>query len=480
MSGTPALRVALLIVLPMILSAAFLVALTIACLIPQSLIEANARSSAEALLPFGGYPGAFQVESKSFQLDYFTDSLMLNVAYEVDEQRPLRSALVSSQTISAFDGTTLLMLGRLATDRDIQHLSYARYWHGYLVYLRPLMIWLDHSRILVLLGLVLAGTLLFLLRALYKADRAVAMAIAMALALTNVAVVVQSLQFIQVYLIAVGVALWMVRRQARSMFSHSVPFLIAGGLTSFFDLLTAPLLTWGLPLLVVLNMLHRERQLNGFRQGISLIGRSGVAWGFAYAVCWACKWVLASLILGQNVLADALQQVAFRAGAEATNVSEMIDAAAGFSVPVRISAPLLNVAVLLEFDNPSRLFPLLSFCAVWAAVAVALLGTFRNRRVDGWFIGLLLIVAVSPYVWYAVTAQHAARHYWFTYRSQAITVAALCCAWLHAVDWSESTRWFKRKLTRLSHERSFRRRKRGMLGTRLSTGRSARSVKAVR
>ena len=436
------LRIAGLLLSPVLLSILFTLALVAACLIPRSAIEHNARASARAILPLGGYPRAFHIPSKAFQLDYYTDSIMLNLAYEVDARHPLHAAMADSETVSSLDQAPLLMLGRLAFDRDIQRLSYARYWHGYLVYLRPLLVWFDHAAILLILGGALALMTLLLLRALFRADRALALPLAAGLVLTNVVTVVQSLQLVQTYLIAVAFSLWMARTRRRSAAFHTFVFLLAGGVTAFFDVLTAPLMTWGLPLLVILHVLHRERLVPDARRGLALIVRSAAAWSYAYVGCWASKWLLASVILRRDVLADAFEQIAFRAGSRGTNVSQMVDTLVGFAVPVRISAGLVNIGALLEWDNRSRLILNCGLYAALALGALAFLAAFRKRALESGWLLLLVLVAAAPYTWYAVTAEHAARHYWFTYRSQVVTIAALGCAWVHAVDWPRLTaRW---------------------------------------
>lgn len=438
------LRMAGILLSPLLLSIVFTLALVAACLVPRSAIERNARASARAILPLGGYPRAFHIQSKAFQLDYYTDSIMLNLAYEVDAREPLHAAMADSETVSALDQPPLLMLGRLAFDQDIQRLSYARYWHGYLVYLRPLLVWFDHTAILMILGGALAVMTLLLLHTLFRADRALALPLAAGLVLTNIATVVQSLQLVQTYLIAVAFSLWMARTRRRSASFHTFVFLLAGGVTAFFDVLTAPLMTWGLPLLVLLHVLHRERLLPDARRGLALIARSAAAWSYAYVGCWASKWVLASVILRRDVLADAFEQIAFRAGSRGTNVSQMVDALVGFTVPVRFSAPLVNVGALLEWDNRSRLILNCGLYAALALGAVAFLAAFRKRTLEGGWLVLLALVAAGPYAWYAVTAEHAARHYWFTYRSQVITIAALGCAWVHAIDWERLAERVKR------------------------------------
>jgi hypothetical protein len=132
---------------------------------------------------------------------------------------------------------------------------------------------------------------------------------------------------------------------------------------------------------------------------------------------------------------DALEAAAFRAGPLGSNVSDMVDHLVGFPVPVSISAVIVNVGAMLEWDNPTRLPITFGIAVVLVTLAIAGLVKFRKPRVEWWLVGLLALVAIVPYVWYATIAEHSARHYWFTYRSQFVTIAALGCAWCRAIDW---------------------------------------------
>ncbi len=425
--------VAMLLV-PPALCLVFLLALTASCLVPRAAIEGKCRESAADLLPGGGYPRAFGVQSKAFQLDHYTDAVMLNVAYTVDARHPLHAALADSLRESALDSTTWLPLGPLASSQPSRAWSYARYWHGYLVYLRPLLVLLDRGQVLLVLGAILALLTGLLTRTLWRTDAPLAVAILLALLLSNVLAAVQSLQLVQTYVLAMALSLFVARSRGRSDTFQIATFSVAGALTAFFDVLSAPLMTLGVPLVILVHGLRSRHRLAGLREGPRRVLGCSAAWLFAYAACWGGKWVLASALLGQDVIADGLEQLALRGGAKSTNVSQMLDSLVGFTVPGRISAPLLNVAALLEWDDPQRLKLNIVLYGLTLAAAGALVLRFRRPRTDGWFLALLVVIAAGPYLWYAAAAQHSNRHYWFTYRNQLVTMIALGCAWWHLVD----------------------------------------------
>jgi O-antigen/teichoic acid export membrane protein len=50
---------------------------------------------------------------------------------------------------------------------------------------------------------------------------------------------------------------------------------------------------------------------------------------------------------------------------------------------------------------------------------------------------VLLVVAFIPWVWYLFAANHSYLHNWFTFRAQAVSVAAILLALMQLVDWNK-------------------------------------------
>ena len=176
-------------------------------------------------------------------------------------------------------------------------------------------------------------------------------------------------------------------------------------LVAYFDFLTYPLVTLGVPLVLWLVLQPAE-----WKQKIVDVIRLGAAWGFGYVAFWAMKWLIGSLVLGRNVLQEAADQIAYR-------VSDKI-------VWLQIDYKTVLQTNLGCFNF--RTWQLL----LLVLVAVCLLLAFFRRTVMR--VRLLntlpyTLVAATPFVWYKLTENHSCIHGFFTHRDLAVTIFATAC-----------------------------------------------------
>ena len=118
--------------------------------IPKQSIDENIVSSAKTLQE-EGFNKRF-LNLTIFKADNFTDTYMLNIAASADENHAVDCAL-SNYTFTSGDPDTMAFdTERLAKhdSSDLSRDSYARYWHGYLVFLRPLLTITDYSGIRII------------------------------------------------------------------------------------------------------------------------------------------------------------------------------------------------------------------------------------------------------------------------------------------------------------------------------------------
>ncbi len=147
------------VVVYLILITVFVTLLTLTSLIPRDMIAEKTRESAE-ILNSQTNRLYMPIRNLGVMFDNFTDSLMINTAYSIDTKTPFYSAMVArknylpgiTKTIngdtvgklkSASKYTELDQVGELndTVNNDIdESFEYARYWHGYLVMLRPALI----------------------------------------------------------------------------------------------------------------------------------------------------------------------------------------------------------------------------------------------------------------------------------------------------------------------------------------------------
>lgn len=73
-------------------------------------------------------------------------------------------------------------------------------------------------------------------------------------------------------------------------------FLIIGMLTSFFDFLTYPLFTLGMPLILI-SVLGTFSSV----QKLCDIVKNSIFWGIGYGGMWCGKWMVGSILTGDNL-----------------------------------------------------------------------------------------------------------------------------------------------------------------------------------
>ena len=155
----------------------------------------------------------------------------------------------------------------------------------------------------------------------------------------------------------------------------------------------------------------------------ALIGYS-VSWAAGYVLCWSTKWILGSLILGRNILTDALNQVLFRSVGSAEEMTTPGEALSR------------NVGMLNYMNWPA-------VCLVIPGILLAVLGWRQWKADRDTALRYLLILGVClyPYLWYIAFSNHSQIHYFFTYRAQAVTVFGVLAVLLGLLgDWYQSRR----------------------------------------
>lgn len=394
------------------LMAAFWLFGIVSCLMPTATVQRHIYQSVHRGDLTEDYPLAI-LPRKQCQMDNFTDALILNQAYRMSSDSLLRSTLSPSRAAGPWASVDVL---RNQTEGQVDKvMPYPRYWHGSTFLARILLVLGDYTRLRFIL--YMASTLLLVFTGIALFRRCGPWPVAMLLlALMGVHAFVMefSLQFFPVLAISL-VAIWLIARWDFSRARIAMLMFIVGALTAYFDLLTAPLMTLGLPLCFMLWLMPKE---SSFREMFVALLVVGATWAAGYAGAWAFKWLLATVVLQVNVFSDAYSNVMLRA-------NELEDY-------TRLDAVTQNFGML----SASLL------CCIAMMLVVVLLLRFDGR---GWRRTLLfLLLAAMPYVWYLLVANHSYLHWWFTFRSQAVSLLAMMMAFLSLADFNVPRRKFIR------------------------------------
>ena len=349
-------------------------------------------------------------EEKSARLDGFTDAIMLQTAVYVRDENPMKAAMRNDRM--EFSEGKLDPAGSLKQyvygNRSGYVMSYARYWHGYLLFLKPLLLFFSLSDIRMMnaaFQLILAAGVLLL--AFRKRGLRLALPMGLALLVLNPVSTALSMQFSSIYYLTLLGLLVMLLTESWDRPWGYLVFLFLGIGTAFFDFLTYPAGAVGICLALQALMSRAD----GKTRLLKTIG-SGAAWAFGYGGMWSGKWLAASLITGTNVLRDAMEQAQYRSGGEVTAAEGGVNATFG-AVLSR------NLGVLA---NPTAAILVLALIGMLVWLLVTKRCRFAVERSS--LLSLAAAFAV-PFVWYFLLRNHSLVHCWMTYRNLSAAVFAL-------------------------------------------------------
>lgn len=337
--------------------------------------------------------------------DLLTDSFMLLAAVHEDTENPWQAA--ADVMIDEYDGQrpedVLIAEYRDGVEPDSEF-SYGRYWHGYLILLKPLLCLFDYGQIQYLMAACQLGLLLVVL---YCAERRLGLRYALALLAAylwlNPITTMTCMQYNVIAMLTLA-CLAVLLTQADYWLAHDYQtillFCTFGLLSSYFDLLTYPILTLGLPLLTYLALRLRASHTGLLRPLL----RHSIAWGFGYFGMWVMKWVYGSLVLGREMFSEALYNAEKRSFVGVNGSNEGI---------TYINTIKVNVAEA----------SIMAYIICLVILLVILLYGKGMRRIAEWKNGwYLLAVAIYPLLWYAAFQNHSYIHSWFTFRDLAVGV----------------------------------------------------------
>lgn len=352
----------------------------------------------------------------------FTECTALHLSID-DEPDALKAAL-SPQLHSKYVGPCGELERSGAGVATADRTDYARYWHGYRIYIWPL---LEHFSLqtvrFINAGIIFAAVVVFFigLRRVIGATPAAVFLIVL-MSLTDIwRIWPITTHFLSMTIILAGAG-WFAHVYARYRdLSTAIVFAaMLGAVFNFFDfLINPPMMPMLLAFIVMAVELkdapHITRPLTF--QSLVHAGLAALSWFGGYALTWLTYWLL------------AVRLAADPAKTENMIVQQIILRLYGW-----------------EHDSPVPIFPLVptvtmiaqSFLSV-GSVAVAILAAalfIRARKnwasFDRWRFALLISPSFIATLWFEILNNHTQTHSHFTYRSESAAIAIWFAAFLMA------------------------------------------------
>lgn len=289
-------------------------------------------------------------------------------------------------------------------DLDEYSTMYGRYWHGYLIFLKPLLMKFSLSQIRIInvsVILLLLGWAIFEISR--KGNWIALSGFLLAVAVINPVSASLSMQYVNsMVLMLIGTAI-MFRKELWKTDDSWKLFLFMGIGSAFFDFLTYPLVTLGIPLALGVFMNYTQSLKTMIGKSLN----SCICWAVGYGGMWAGKWVAGSLLTGTNLIANGLNRAAMR-----TNGGEAVEEHVSLLETFQLNWDTAFIDVMKWII----IFVLIATLCwlLWKKVKPA-----RNSMF--W---LLAVISLFPFAWYIVLNNHSWHHFWMTYRILAVFVCS--------------------------------------------------------
>ena len=386
-------------------------------LLPVDRMYENVQSSKDAINAYGNIVNGYV----STSMDNYTDCIMINEAI-CPIEAPLIDKAINNYHVNYWKGYEQPenLLRYLDGEQGYKYQGYSHYWGGHQVVLKLLLLAFDYSDILVMNIILQSMLIVFIIIGLQRSKKEfVIIPFCIAVLTMMPSAIAVCLQFSTVfYTTLFGILFIVWRYPYLKKENQCYIFLLIGMATSYFDFLTYPFVSLGLPLVVSIAYMAEDKLGRQIRNVVI----NSALWGIGYLGMWSGKWILGSILSPESgSLKVALESIAYRGSAVAQGqVLSVFDVF------------LENAFIYLRKPTMILIFG--------AAVFFIIRILARRYRVNCFLRAIpYLIVCFYPIAWYRVARNHSFEHAFMAYRVLAITIFAGLCMLSNLASKEEKT-----------------------------------------
>lgn len=368
----------------------------LAHLIPTKLLVCNILQSAQKIEDEGIFRQIGNIYL--LQIDNMTDCMMLNMAATADEHHPVESALNNYYSCNSVDegyknmALNTIQLTEKGKESLPERIHYGRYWQGIQVLLRPLLIIADYSTIRIINYILLTALLLSLLWLIYSHFGVIVSIIFLAsLLLVSAPIVPLSIQLSVCFYLMLLYSIYIIK--LKNTDNVYLVFFVMGAITSYFDFLTVPQITLGIPLTFFLL----KNKVDNTCKYVVLLSLS---WLGGYALLWSSKWIIAYLLIGNEIMNTVTSSISLR----------LSDSIVFHGVEIGI-----NDLVFLLLSK-IRWWMILILLSIMVFISLIYYRLQKGKTIIYRYSWLLLIALIVP-IWFMVLRNHSIQHIFFTWRA---------------------------------------------------------------
>lgn len=377
--------------------------LVLVYLIPTDPMHRQVVSTAKMMEDTISYP---EDPYSKRQIDNYADSLTILLAAYPGAENAFEKAACSYYC--SVDGMLPResLVGIALHDQEPVRVAYGRYWHGSMIFIKPLLLFFDLAAMRNINTVILFLLILILLVLVRKELPEALIPFILMILLFGPTAVGQCFEFtfaVHIMLITCILYLWNPKGLLTGDRIYYL-FLIAGIALGYFDFLTAPTITLTVPL----AMFCMKEEKSGKEMLLC-----ATFWLAGYAGIWAGKWVIALISNGSSW-------------------SSLTDHFALWTSERPVGDQQITRIGTLN-KNFEELFKnlYLDLAVLIYAVVVIIYAVKNRKRITSSQISrklLLYFPGLIGIAWILVMARHSNVHTFFTYRTLAPCVFCLLCA----------------------------------------------------
>lgn len=379
------------------------IAMILVQLLPQERIKNNIRSSCELMQEEGVYP-TLGVPQVAYSLDNWTDASVLEFIFHADNARPIYSAFVAEEVSIAddLDPNGVKKLASAIEDESLDVIRRPSYWNGFIVFLRPLLCLFDYyvaRGILHKLAMILVGLFIIWNARRVGCHEAIGSAIIFSL----FTVYVLSMNFamgIFCLFIAMGAVVYLYESKD---INYLTAMFVVGIITAYMDWLSIPLITFGVPMVYVINKMYSESTDFKFVSYFNTVWNAALGWCMGYGVMIISKTLISSLVIGSDAMRYLVGRLADDAITNSGNgggIDLLMYAACAVALVRCIFPEILELDFLKGYIGGAVVLILI------AIVIGIIFFYYKHCTHKQSYIKILLLIALSPLVWYIVFSGH--------------------------------------------------------------------------
>lgn len=381
-------------------------------ILPNGPIERHVDESAYIFKESGAYPTASAKYEST--MDYFTDSIILTESENRTNDSLINKSMLVYRTLEDGKGTfdTLASKADGKKQTRTHEETYSRYWHGFLIYTRPLLEFFNY-RTIRKIGLIAQLSLLALV--IYRLIKNNRPLLAFAYVVSYLTLSVKALGYCLQYwpctfiaLIASIAVISLYERNRLTPDTIAVLFAITGATTNYFDFLTFPIITLGLPLTLALALIFHKAK---FKKLVECFICPSISWAYSYGLMWFMKWTIATLTTGRNIFIEAFKAAEIRSGIANDQV---------------ISYGAVLKDNFNQFsNNPMTTVILITTTVTIIALCVGIYAKVNNPSIKMTKVLVFALTASLVFIWYRALLQHSFIHRFMVNRDCIVIMASI-------------------------------------------------------